>query len=326
MEITLYIEILIAFLLDLLIGDPVYRFHPVRLIGRAIEKLEGPVRAITSNQRVSGVLFALIIIGTTSGIAYLLLVSAAKLDKYLGIAIIKSAMSIFLIYSGISIKDLQDKALAVYRALKENNLAAARKDCSMIVGRDTENLNKKDISRAAIESVAESITDGIITPIFFALIGGAPLVMAFKAVSTLDSMVGYKNEQYEKFGWASARIDDCANYIPARISGFLISLAAGILFRKSIASLNSVKRDSQKNPSPNSGISQAAVAGALGIELGGVNYYQGEISKKPVIGEAVEKVSPEHIRKTIKLAYVSGIIFLVIGIGIRAGIEYLLFL
>lgn len=324
MESILYLEILVAVVLDLLIGDPVYRFHPVRLAGRAIEKLENPLRSITSNLRLNGFLFALIIIAVTTGPAYLLIVSAAKLDAYLGITFIKSALSVFLIYTGISIKDLKDKALEVYHALDTDNLPRARTECAMIVGRDTGDLNRTEVARAAIESVAESITDGIISPIFFALIGGAPLVMAFKAVSTLDSMVGYRNEQYEKFGWASAKIDDWANFLPARISGLLVAGAAGILFHNAATSLTITKRDCRKNPSPNSGISQAAVAGALGIALGGVNFYRGKRTKKPLIGDAIEEIRPEHIRKTINIAYASGILFLVTGTGIIAGLRYLI--
>src|SRR3972149_6850701 len=237
--------ILTAFMLDIILGDPHWLPHPVRWIGRAVHFIETGLRKTGVPFRLSGVLLAFIII------------------------------SVIIMYTTLSTMSLYDEGMKVYKDLRNNNLIAAQNNLSMIVGRDTGHLDSGEVIRGAVETIAENSVDGVISPLFYAMIGGPALSIAYKAINTLDSMVGYKNEKYIDLGWASARLDDLANYIPARISGFLIPIAALLCGKGLRNSLRTVLCDRKKHPSPNSGIPEAAVAGALGIHLGGINYYQG---------------------------------------------------
>jgi adenosylcobinamide-phosphate synthase len=182
------------------------------------------------------------------------------------------------------------------------------------VGRDTNTLEHQDVIRATVETVAENIVDGVISPLFYAFIGGAPLALAYKAVNTLDSMVGYKNERYMDFGWASAKIDTSANFIPARLSVLFVPLASLIMGKDASNSWSMAIRDGKKNPSLNSGIPEAAIAGALGIQLGGLNYYDSKPVLKPHIGDNVNALETRHIKDSIKISYVSSGLFLIVGI------------
>lgn len=228
-----------------------------------------------------------------------------------------------VMYFTISIRSLADEAKKVMTFLKENDLIQARKVLSQIVGRDTAYLNEEQIVRACVETVAESSVDGILSPLFYSFVGGPGSAMAYKAVSTLDSMVGHKDEKYIWFGWASARLDDMANYIPARISAVLIPLASffcGYGFQKS---LRIAFRDGRKHQSPNSGIPEAAMAGALGIQLGGPSTYQGEVIEKPFIGDAQNQMTLTLIEKVITIMQVTSLLFLACGIGAVMCLKYL---
>jgi len=218
-----------AFLLDLIAGDPLFLPHPIRWMGKAIELLEPAFRKFSKHLAVSGTLFALFLISSAWAISFIIVVIAGKLHPIFGIVI-----EIVLIYWCISVRSLKQSAMEVDRSLMDNRIDEAKAKVSLIVGRDVEKLTESGIVKATIETVAENLVDGVISPLFFAVIGGAPLAIAYKMVNTLDSMVGYKNEKYIHFGKAAARIDDVANFIPARLSVTIISLAAQILSRKGL--------------------------------------------------------------------------------------------
>ena len=311
------IELAFAYVLDLAIGDPQWSYHPVRLIGRSIEGMEYLLRKLTIPERISGVLLTMIIVSGT----YLSIYAVVLLSRQwsmLGEIIIGAV----IIYFAISIKCLADESKEVMTALKENDLIKARKSLSLIVGRDTENLSEEQIVRACIETIAEGSVDGVLSPLFYAFVGGPTAAMAYKAVNTLDSMVGHKNEKYVRFGWASARLDDLANYIPARISAILIPMASFLCGYGFKDSLRIACRDGRKHESPNSGIPEAAIAGALGIQIGGPSTYQGGIVEKPFIGDAKNVLTIESINRAIKIMYVASILFMAYGIGFIVCLKY----
>ena len=201
-----------------------------------------------------------------------------------------------------------------------NDMAGAREKVALIVGRDTADLNEAEITRAAVESVAESTVDGVTAPIFYALIAGPVGAMVYKAINTLDSTFGYKNDRYMKFGWASARLDDVANYLPARVTSPVMCLAAGLLRLRVANAFKVMLSDRRNHTSPNAGFTEATMAGALGVQLGGLNYYSGAASEKPVMGQAIEQLNSTHIKKANQLMYVTSILFLVLGLGVRFAI------
>ncbi len=303
------VEIIFAYLLDLILGDPVWFPHPVKGIGWLIKELERPFRKIIKYERIAGVIFALFVIGVTFALSFIIIRQALSINRYLGMV-----FSIVLIYTSLAVKDLKVESMGVHRALEKNDIPLARKKLSAIVGRDTANLDKQEIIRASVETVSENIVDGIISPLFYALIGGAPLALAYKAVNTLDSMVGYRNEKYKDFGWASAKIDDWANFIPARLSIFFLPLASLLSGKDALSSWKIARRDGRSNPSPNSGIPEAAVAGALGVRLGGLNFYNSEAILKPFIGDNINAIEPWHIKESIKISYICSALFLIIGV------------
>lgn len=300
---------LCAFILDLVLGDPQGMPHPVRLMGRTIELLESLLRKTKIPPGAGGLFLAITVVGITFGVSYFMVKIAYKISPYIG-----SIVSVILVYTALSVKSLYTESVKVFRDLSKDDVEKARQDLSMIVGRDTDRLNEEEIIRAAVETVAENTVDGIIAPLFYAFIGGAPFALAYKAINTLDSMVGYKNEKYHKFGFISARLDDLANYIPARIGGILISVASFIIGKDGIRAFITVIRDGDHHPSPNSGIPEAAVAGALGIRLGGINYYQGAASVKPFIGRPYKNISLHHIKEANVIMVVSSILMVIGGI------------
>jgi adenosylcobinamide-phosphate synthase len=312
----LIIIILIALVLDLLLGDPEMITHPVVLIGRFINWGEGKLRRFARSnlgERILGSLLALLTIGLTWLIAYALIMLGSSINKWLGMII-----EILLLSTTLSIKGLAKAGREIYDQLVKADFEEARERLNWIVGRDTENLGEADIVRATVETVAENTVDGIISPLFYAFIGGAPLAMAYKAVNTLDSMLGYKNEEYRYFGWAAARIDDLANLIPARISGVLFIIAAFCLGKNGFDSTKMILRDARKHPSPNGGYPEAAVAGALQVRLGGVNYYQGEKSFRKYLGDEIRNLEAVDIKDTINLMYITTALFVILGMVFRS--------
>jgi len=309
-------EIILGFVLDLIFGDPGKFPHPVKGIGSLIKFLEKIVRKSFSNLKIGGFFLAGIVILSTYVITSLIIwVSTHLVSQFI--------ISGIIIFTTLSIRSLHKESKAVYEALRIDDINLARIQLSRIVSRDTHNLNKSEISRGVVETIAENTVDGIISPLFYAFLGGPALAMTFKAVSTLDSMVGYKSTIYKEIGWASARIDDIANFIPARISAYLIPIASWLCGRSGVSSLKIIIRDGHKNPSPNSGIPEAAFAGALNIQLGGLNYYQGEMYLKPFLGDANEPIEPQHILESIKLMYLTSFLMLMSGFLVLAGIKIL---
>ncbi len=305
-------QLILAFFLDLLIGDPQWLPHPVRIMGKGISRAELFLRGrftSPSGERWAGVLLVLSIIAPVYLITFSILIIIWTLPGTAG-TIIGMAAVIYLIATTIAIRGLITAAQTVIRPVKEGDIEKARLNLGMIVGRDTQNLSREDILKATMESVAENLSDGFIAPLFYLLIGGLPLAMVYKAINTLDSMVGYNNDIYRHFGWAAARLDDIANYLPARITGVLIVCATFfvMLFRDTLRALAVTRRsfitmlrDGKKHLSPNSGIPEAAMAGAIGIRMGGPSAYGGVVVDKPYIGEAgTKEAAPDYLAASEK--------------------------
>jgi adenosylcobinamide-phosphate synthase len=265
------VEVIFGFILDVLLGDPRWLPHPVKLMGKAVSLLERILRRLVPWERLAGMLLVLVIVAGSFLLTAVIVTVAYAVHPTVGLIVASVA-----IWTTLAVKDLAAHANRVVLPLMAGNLARARNNLALIVGRDTQNLDEDEVVRACVETVAENTVDGILSPLFFAFIGGAPLAMAFKAVSTLDSMVGHKTEQYIRFGWAAARLDDVANWIPARMCAVLMPLASLFCDHGFLASWRTMWRDRRKHESPNAGIPEAAMAGALRVQLGGVNYYDGE--------------------------------------------------
>jgi len=291
-----------ALLLDLVLGE-FQRFpHPVILIGKVIswaELLLNRQRFSPQKKRIFGTLVAILIPSITFAFTFALIKVSFLISELFGIL-----FSIFLAYLTISIRGLKDAAFKVLAALENNDLTTARQALSLIVGRDTENLNESEIVRGTVETVAENSSDGGIAPLFYLIIGGVPLAMTYKAVNTLDSMLGYKSDRYLYFGWASAKLDDLFNLIPARITGLLMIFSAFLLRWKGRKSFVVMFRDARKHPSPNAGFPEAAVAGALDLTLGGTNSYEGNNESRPFMGDGIRVAESSDIKKVVRLTYI----------------------
>jgi len=309
----------LAFLIDLIVGDPRAIPHPVIIIGKGIDLAEKFLRRVAAplvGLRVSGVLLALTIVGATYLLTWGLVYLAWQWNQWLGWVV-----SVWLLSTTLAVKCLRQAADEIYRLLRDGMLAEARKKVGWIVGRDTDRLEEPEIARATVETVAENIVDGIVAPLFFAFIGGLPLAMAYKAVNTLDSMVGYKNDKYLELGWFSARLDDVANYLPARITGLLMLAASAVAGKDTGRAYRTWRRDAGEHPSPNSGIPESVMAGALGIRLGGLNYYGGRESFRAYMGDPLAELNREHIRETIRIMYLTSFLAVAAGILISLAVR-----
>ncbi|NMS91596.1 cobalamin biosynthesis protein [Clostridioides difficile] len=296
------LSIYIGYVTDLIVGDPYSFPHPVRFIGKLINLTQGMIRKVfKSDKQLKFGGFILWFI--TVGITYLITYAIVKLFSFNGL--LSVVINGFIIYTTLATKCLKDEALKIYDVLKTGDIEKSRTQLSYIVGRDTTNLSESEIIRATVETVAENTVDGIIAPMFYAFIGGAPLAMAYKAINTLDSTVGYKNEKYKDIGFASAKIDDIANYIPARISIVLMTIGSFFLHYNYRNCFKISIRDRKNHKSPNCAFSEGAVSGALGIQLGGTNFYFGEKVYKPTIGDKLREIDKEDIIKTNKIMYAS---------------------
>jgi adenosylcobinamide-phosphate synthase len=274
--------------------------------------MENITRKLISNQRAAGTLMAVLVIAITGGVTFSALKLAALLHPQAAVV-----LSVLFIYTSLSIRDLGKHSMDVYRSLQAGNLTKAREQVSWIVGRDTDNLDEKGVVRATVESVAENTVDGIIAPLFFAVLFGPVGAMMYKAASTLDSMVGYKNEKYFYFGWAGARFDDIANYLPARLTAPLMFAGAAFTGYRPVQSWQISLRDRGHHASPNSGISEAAMAGALGIQLGGPLFRQGKLVELPLIGDPVESMEQRHILKANYPMLATSLLAVAIFLGVR---------
>lgn len=308
--------IISAFILDLLLGEPRGLPHPVQCMGIMIERLETLLRRFAKTDyalRIAGAALVITVVSIVFLTTYLVLQASRGISIYFGVF-----MSILLAYTTISTRGLADAAKAVLVILDPADIHGARRSLSMIVGRDTASLGEKEIVRAVVETVAENTSDGVIAPLFYLSLGGPAFAMAYKAVNTLDSMLGYKNEKYLHFGWAAARLDDLANCIPARLSAILISLTTEMYrllgsVRMSRSGSETVRayfspwrimlRDRRNHMSPNSGYPEAAVAASLGIRLGGPSSYAGVVFSKPYIGDENAPLHKRHILYAVRLMY-----------------------
>ena len=291
-----YFILISAYVLDLIFGDPYSFPHPVKFIGNMIARLEKFFFATLINKLLSGLITFLIVVVSTYFATFLLINISYSLNSYLGIAV-----EILLTYTVLSAKCLEVEAVKVQRELRAKNLENSRKSLSYIVGRDTKELDFSQIIKAVIETVAENTVDGVISPIFYLCLGGVPLAMAFKAISTLDSMIGYRNEKYEEFGKVSARADDVANFIPARLSIIFFTISAFLLRLDYKNAFLICMRDRKNHLSPNCAYSESLTAGALGIQLGGSHYYGGKLVEKQKIGDDLKKADVDDITKTVKM-------------------------
>lgn len=305
-------QILAAFVLDLLLGDPRGMPHPVKMIGGFALRLEGPCRRL-ARPRTAGVIAAAVVIGVTALAAGAVIYAAGLIHP-----LAADAVSTTLLYTTFAAGDLAGHSRNVLRALEAGDLGEARRRVSWMVGRDTEDLDERGITRAAVESVAENTVDGVIAPLFYAAIGGPVGALVYKAVNTLDSTFGYRNERYAEFGWASARIDDVANYVPARLAVPLIALAAFIAGMDARRAWKVALRDGRNHRSPNSGRPEAAFAGALGVRLGGPVVRGGKPETMPSLGDPQRELEASHIGKANNLMFAAAALSALLFTGTRA--------
>ena len=311
-RLIFFIKIWIAYVLDLIFGDPQNVVHPVQVIGKIISAGE-KVLLRKKYKFLAGAVLNIFTVSITYTSMYLI-------SKSVKISVFFMSIEIYLMYTIFSINSLAREGNRVYRILKEGDIEKARKDLSYLVSRDTEMMDEKMIIRSTMETISENTVDGIVAPMFYMFLGGMPLAMAYKAINTLDSMVGYKNEKYMDFGKFSAKVDDAVNFIPARITGILIVLASMILGYDYKNSLKIFIRDRKNHSSPNSAHSEASVAGALGVQFGGKVSYFGKEIDKPTIGDKTKEFELEDIRKNIRIMYVTSFLSLVMFSVISVGI------
>jgi adenosylcobinamide-phosphate synthase len=310
-----YILLVIAIVLDLLIGDPITPIHPVRLIGNLIKKIENLLYTRNLSKRVSGFIGAGISLGTVMGIFFVLYQIAGFIPYG------KEVFSVLIFYSTIAIKDLAAHGMRVKRALDKGDILLARKSAGMILSRDIDELSTDKIITGTVESMSENSSDSIIAPIFWGLILGPAGALAYRVINTMDAMWGYRNERFTNFGRAAALLDDAVNFLPARLTGVLIcfssvvtaGLVSGFNAGNPLATWRIMIRDHSKTASPNAGYPEAAMAGALGIQLGGEASYFGDIIEKPLIGDKLRKPEAGDISKSLRIIAVSVVLFLLVA-------------
>ena len=310
-----------GFLLDLIFGDPRWLYHPVCLIGNLISVLEKGIRKIfpktNAGELAGGFVETLVVCLFSFGVPGIVLYLLYGYFPAAGVL-----LETFWCYQLLATRSLKDESMKVYDRLKNGTLDEARYAVSMIVGRDTRELTETGVTKAAVETVAENASDGVIAPMLYMAIGGVPLMFLYKGINTMDSMLGYKNDKYLYFGRIAAKLDDVANYIPARISGWL--MVAGTVFTgmdtKNAAKI--YKRDRRNHASPNSAQTEAAMAGALEVQLAGNAYYFGKLYEKPTIGDPIRPVEPEDIKRANRLMYAASILGVVVFGLLSAGIRF----
>ena len=305
-----------GFVLDAIFGDPAWLPHPVVLMGKAITVLEKRLRTqfpkTPQGELCGGAVLAAVLPVGTFLITALVCRLAAALHP-----LAELAVQMFWCAQALAAKGLMQESRNVYKELQKQDLPAARKAVARIVGRDTQNLTAEGVTKAAVETVAENASDGVIAPLLYMLLGGAPLALTYKAINTMDSMLGYKNQKYLYFGRAAARLDDVANYLPSRLAGLLWVAAAALTGSSARGAWKIWRRDRRNHASPNSAQTESACAGALNVQLAGPAYYFGEYYKKPTIGDAVRPIEPEDIHRANRMMYAESLLALALGLVIR---------
>lgn len=312
--------LLAGYLIDLLIGDPRWLYHPVCLIGKLIAYLEKILRRIfpkTKNgELTAGCIEVILVCLLSGGIPFVILHFLYGISVWAGFA-----LETFWCYQLLATKSLKSESMKVYDRLKNGTIEEARYAVSMIVGRDTQSLTEEGVTKATVETVAENSSDGIIAPMFYMAIGGVWLMFLYKGINTMDSMLGYKNDRYLYYGRCAAKLDDVANYIPARISGWLMVAASAFVKMDVKNAAKIYRRDKRNHASPNSAQTEAAMAGALDVQLAGNAYYFGKLYEKPTIGDAIRPVEAEDIRRSNQLLYATtalgAVIFTIAGTAVR---------
>ena len=312
-----------GFIIDLIAGDPRWLYHPVRIIGNGISLAEKLLRKIfpktKTGERAAGVVLVLLVTGISAAVPLVVLTLL-----YRHVPLIGFLVETFWCYQLLATKSLKKESDAVYHELKYGTIESSRHAVSMIVGRDTQNLDAQGVTKAAVETVAENTSDGVIAPLFYMMIGGAVFGFAYKAINTMDSMVGYKNDKYQYFGTAAAKLDDVVNYIPARLSAQIMILASGIAGFDSKNARMIYKRDRYNHASPNSAHTEAVMAGALNIRLAGNAWDFGKLHEKPYIGDANREIEIEDIRRSHRILYGTAVLSLIIFGAVRVAVLILL--
>lgn len=303
--------IIAGFILDLIFGDPHWLPHPICLIGNLIGFIEGNLRPkLAPNKNallLGGALMVVIVLVISFAVPMAILLAAGMVSPWLAFA-----LETLMCYQIFATKCLRDESMKVYDALHNNDLADARVKLSWIVGRDTKNLDEEEITKGAVETVAENTADGIIAPMFYMFLGGVPLAFLYKGINTMDSMVGYKNDKFLYFGRCAAKLDDLANLLPARITGLVMIAAAFLLGLNGPGAWKIFWRDRYNHLSPNSAMTESVTAGALNIQLGGDHFYFGKLVHKDTIGDDIRPVCPEDIKKTNNLLYMTAVLCLLL--------------
>lgn len=318
------IALFAGFLIDLAVGDPRWLYHPVCLIGKLIAFLEKKIRRLfpktEKGELAGGVLEVLLVCVSCGGIPFGILYLLYRYCPWAGLL-----LETFWCYQLLATKSLKTESMKVYDRLKNGTLKEARYAVSMIVGRDTESLTEEGVTKAAVETVAENTSDGIIAPMFYMAIGGVPLMFLYKGINTMDSMLGYKNDRYLYFGRCAAKLDDVVNYLPARISGWLMAAAAFLLGMDGKNAVKIYLRDRRNHASPNSAQTEAVMAGALDIQLAGNAYYFGKLYEKPTIGDPIRPVEAEDIRRSNRLLYGTAVLGAAVFLAVRLGVDICFF-
>ena len=303
--------IIAGFILDLIFGDPHWLPHPICLIGNLIGFIEGNLRPkLAPNKNallLGGALMVVIVLVISFAVPMAILLAAGMVSPWLAFA-----LETLMCYQIFATKCLRDESMKVYDALHNNDLADARVKLSWIVGRDTKNLDEEEITKGAVETVAENTADGIIAPMFYMFLGGVPLAFLYKGINTMDSMVGYKNDKFLYFGRCAAKLDALANLLPARITGLVMIAAAFLLGLNGPGAWKIFWRDRYNHLSPNSAMTESVTAGALNIQLGGDHFYFGKLVHKDTIGDDIRPVCPEDIKKTNNLLYMTAVLCLLL--------------
>lgn len=308
-----------AFLLDCLLGDPRWLPHPICLMGKLIAGTEKGLRRLVKNEFFGGLLLVIVVITVSTAVPWVILILAGMINPWL-----ETVLQVWFCYQILAMKSLCTESMRVYTPLKAGDLPLARKYLSWIVGRETDPLDEEGVAKAAVETVAENTSDGVVAPLVFMAIGGAPLGFLYKAINTMDSMIGYKNDKYIRFGRAAARLDDAANFIPARLSALLMILAAYILRFDGGNARRIYWRDRRNHKSPNSAQTESVCAGALHIQLAGPAVYFGKLVEKPTIGDRDRSTTAEDICLANRLMIGTSVLAVLLMIGLRLLLWWLL--